>query len=397
MTTADRPLDVSRSSGSGNKTASTRDPTQPPLSPPSVDRRRPKGIWSLLTLALVMSQLLHFPCSGGGCGVSAAPTPDPATTSTSAPSFIVPLKHLQKRSHSGVTFWLRFQEELKASRSHLEWENTCGHNRTGLNPKRNRQAKRCKKRQMILQNLQIETARNLRHVQSEDKARTTTNPDQLATNNSKALDIMKRRKWTLHKVNYKFLPRLNNSSQQLNLRHVHRDLQFYVGAFSYLRHAKMHWDYANLQAESVLSEELLRMRTSARQVLCSVEGAINLTNLLYGRQPPSKARQQRQKKRQASPLVTYKIIPLKLMEKRLQQFKTPLVELHHQATLAASGAEVAPPPATNDLQVDALFVKMEFVQYLKSIRKILDGQRKQLCQKKSLQMVSGGKVKQIKS
>ncbi|XP_052857972.1 uncharacterized protein LOC128265797 [Drosophila gunungcola] len=374
MTTAARPLDVSRSrssSGSGSTTASTRAPTTVPP-PPPVDRRRPNRIILLVTLALIMSQLQQFTTSGGGNGVSAATTLE-----------TIPLKHLQKRS--AATFRLRFQKELNASSTHLEWENTCGHKWTGLDAKRPRQAKRCKKRQMILQSLQNETARELRNVQAEDKARTTTNPDQLATKNLKALNIMKKRRWTLHKVNYKFLPRLNASSLQLNLRHVHRDLQFYVGAFSYLRHAKMHWDYANLQAESVLSDELQRMRVAARRVLCSVEGAINLTNLLYG----SKGRHQRQKKRQTSPLLTYKIIPLKLMEKRLQQFKTPVVQLNHQATLAARGENVAPPPATNDLQVDALFVKMEFVQYLKSIRKILDNQRKQLCKKKPIQLAIG--------
>ncbi|XP_017041902.1 uncharacterized protein LOC108088566 [Drosophila ficusphila] len=401
MTTAGRPLDVIGSS-SGIKTASTWKPTEP-QPPPFLDRRRLNRICSLATLVFIMCQLQQSTPSGGGFGgVSAAPAPAPASPLESLPtpesldpmdSTLVPLKHLQKRDTS---FRLRFQREMNASSSHLDWENTCGGVWTGEVEKRSR-TKRCKKRQMILQRLQNQTARELGGVQTEDKARTTTDPDQLATATNKALNIMKKRKWKLHNINYKFLPRLNSSSQQLNLRHVHRDLQFYVGAFTYLRHAKMHWDYNNLQAESVLSAELERMRHSARQVLCSVEGAINQTNLLYAptaRQSQARARHQRQKKRGAAPLVTFKVIPLKLMEKRLQQFRTPVVELNHQATLAAQGQEVAPPPLASQLKLDALFLKIEFVQYLKSIRKILNRQRKDLCtEKKRIQVKNPNKIK----
>ncbi|XP_017074332.1 uncharacterized protein LOC108110005 [Drosophila eugracilis] len=398
MTTAARPLDVSRSrssGGSGNKTANTTTSTEPQPQPqPSVDRRRLNRIWLLVILAFTMSQLTS---GGGGCGVSAAPiTESNATNSSSnssSSSSSNPLKHLQKRSQA-VNFRMYFQQKLNASSVHRDWENTCGHKPTGLNETHNK-AKRCKKRQMILQKLQSQTGRELKSVQGEDKARTTTNSDHMAGVRIKALDISNKHKWVLHKVNYKFLPRLNISSQQLNLRHVHRDLQIYVGAFTYLRNVNLHWDLANLQAKSVLSDELDRMRKSARDMLCSVEEAINLTNLLYA---PNRQRAQKQlgqkKRRQAQPVVTYKILPRHLMEKRLQQFKSPLVQLHQQATLAARGEDVPPPQDTNDLEKDALFAKLKFVQYMKSVRKILSSQRKNLCKVRTLKMDQKQKLSQ---
>ncbi|XP_026847031.1 uncharacterized protein LOC113566277 [Drosophila persimilis] len=158
----------------------------------------------------------------------------------------------------------------------------------------------------------------------------------------------------------------------LNLRHVHRDLQFYVGAFSYLRHAQLHWDYSNTQTESVMSAELGRLRKSARRVLCSVEVAINATNRLY-------ASKGQKNSRRAVPLLHSKILSRELMEKRLQQFKTPLVQLHHEAALAARSLPAKQPTQSVQLAVDARFVKFEYVQYLNNAWKILARQRKQLC------------------
>ncbi|EDV46573.2 uncharacterized protein Dere_GG19156 [Drosophila erecta] len=385
-TTADRPLDVSRSrssgSGSGNKTASTRKPEepQPQPQPPFVDGRRLNRIWSLIKLVLLMALLQQPDLSGGGYGVSAAPS-QLATAPSS--SHLDHPKHLQKHARSAAYFRLTFQQELNASSAHLDWENTCNLKPTGLNETHSK-TKRCKKRQRVLQILQNQTGRELRGIQAEDRARITTNADKQATNNTKTLDIVEKKKWRFYKGNYRFLPRLNVTSKQLNLRHAHRDLQIYVGAFTYMRNIKLHWDLANLKAKSVLSDELDRMRKSAREVLCSVEETINLTNLLY---TPSRPRAQQprghKKRRQAPPVVTYKILSRKLMEKRLQQFNStvvPLVPLHQQATLAARGEDVpAPPDDLMVLEQHALFTKLKFVQYLKSIRKILAKQRRNLC------------------
>ncbi|XP_043949213.1 uncharacterized protein LOC108032949 [Drosophila biarmipes] len=383
MTAAARPPDVSRSrirssgsgcgSGSSSKTAGTRKP------PPSVARRRlPNRIWSLVTLALVMYQLQQFAHSGGGGGgVSAAPTPGSLASSNTT------LKHLQKRS--GVNFRATFQHLLNASSTHLDWGNTCNHRPTGLSEKHNK-TRRCRKRLMILQKLQKQAARELRGVQGDDKDRhTVDNMNRLANKSIKALDIRKIRKYKLHRVHYKLLPRLNNSSNQLNLRHVHRDLQHFVGAFTYLRNAKMHWDLVNLQARSVLADELGRLRKSARDMLCSVEDAINLTNLLY---TPARQRVRGQgaspkKRRQAQPAVTFRIQSRPVMENWLQLFRSKPVELHQQATLAARGVDVPPPPDSPNLKLDALFAKYEFVQYLKSIRVILSHQRRDLCKARS--------------
>ncbi|XP_017034615.1 uncharacterized protein upd3 [Drosophila kikkawai] len=357
MTTADCPLDVSTTASAGNPTV--------PLPPPVERRHHTNRIWWLLTLTLViMCELQQFAGGGGGggggsgvFGVAAAPTP----TETSSVA-----KRLQKRhGHPPATFRERFQLELNASNAKLDWVNTCGGKWHARRTQNKRTSNVCKKRQMALQSLQNQTGRELRTLQAEDKSRNTTNSiREVGTGTNKAINISKLRKWEFHRQHYKFLPRLNDSSKQLNLRHVHRDLQFYVAAFSYLRHAKLHWDYVNLQAESAMSADLKRMRTTAGRVLCNVEMAINATA----------QRRQRQ---------SFKVVPLALMEKRLQQFKTPLVQLHQQASLAARNEAVEPPPQSAKLPVDALFAKYEFVQYLKSVRRILARQRQQLkCRKK---------------
>lgn len=153
---------------------------------------------------------------------------------------------------------------------------------------------------------------------------------------------------------------------QLPLRRVHHDLQFYVAAFSYLRHAQLHWDNKNIRRQSVLSSELLRYRESSRQVLCYVEEAINATNLLYAVSP-----------RQRLQLPRIKTIPRVPMERRLSQFKTPLVELHHQAVLAASNKPAAEPQGLQML--DALFLKYQYFEYLKQVTQLLAQHRKKNC------------------
>ncbi|KAH8362388.1 hypothetical protein KR200_001199, partial [Drosophila serrata] len=370
QTTADCPLDFisSSRSRSGSTTASAGKPTVP-LPPPVERRRHSNRNWWLLTLALViMCELQQFAGGGGGgggaFGVAAAPTPE-TSSSSSSPTVVAVAKRLQKRhGHPPATFRERFQLELNASNAQLDWVNTCGGKWHARRTQHKRPTNVCKKRQMALQSLQNQTGRELRTLQAEDKSRNTTNSiRELGTGTNKAIDISKLRKWELHRQHYKFLPRLNDTGKQLNLRHVHRDLQFYVAAFSYLRHANLHWDYVNLQAETAMSADLKRMRTAAGRVLCNVEMAINVT------------------RRRQSPIggpSSFKVVPLALMEKRLQQFKTPLVQLHLQASRAARNEAVEPPQPSAKLPVDALFAKYEFVQYLKSVRRILARQRQQL-------------------
>ncbi|XP_017135798.1 uncharacterized protein LOC108151612 [Drosophila miranda] len=356
MTTAACPIDLSSSSDSRkSKTANTRE-RETTL---GESRSRLHRIGSLLTLAVLMYQLQQFAHPGSG-GIAAAPTPSPSLNAT----YLAPppdlLKRLRKRHNLG-NFRQRFQRELNGSITRVDWENTCGGNWTGPEDWV-RPAKRCKKRQLVIHALQNHTRSELRSLRAENKDTATT----------KAIDISQQRKWALHSGTYKFLPRLNASSPQLNLRHVHRDLQFYVGAFSYLRHAQLHWDYSNTQTESVMSAELGRLRKSARRVLCSVEVAINATNRLY-------ASKGKKNSRRAVPLLHSKILSRELMEKRLQQFKTPLVQLHHEAALAARSLPAEQPIQSVQLAVDARFVKFEYVQYLNNAWKILARQRKQLC------------------
>lgn len=139
-----------------------------------------------------------------------------------------------------------------------------------------------------------------------------------------------------------------------------------MAAFSYLRHAQLHWDSKNIRRQSVLSAELLRYRESSRQVLCYVEEAINATNLLYA----ASSRQRLQ-------LPRIKTIPRVPMERRMSQFKTPLVELHRQAVLAARNLPSAEPQGLQML--DALFVKYHYLEYLKQVTQLLTRHRRKSC------------------
>ncbi|XP_017097673.2 uncharacterized protein upd3 [Drosophila bipectinata] len=384
MTTAACPLDVG--SSRSIKTAIARaitepepEPQPPPPSPlpsPSL-RRSQRRSWSLLAFVTIMCLLLHFGIDGSGGGglrgVAAAPLQDTSASQQDSNSVEeVPViagspsqKRLHKRHHPNCSFRCRFQTELNASLEVLDWENSCGGNWTGREIKYKHRPNTNKKRRMILKGLHDQTNKELIILQDDDKNRRTTNSErELAKKYNKAIDLKQRERMALHKNQYNFLPKLNATSSQLKLRHVHRDLQMYVGAFSYLRHAKLHWDYANLQAESVMSADLERLRASARRALCNVEMAINATNRLFPAHVPAGHKLRRPMTRQ-------------LMERKLQKFKTPLVQLHRQATLAAGGAEMMPPNLHYDqLTKDALFVKFKFIQYLKSIRKILKKQTK---------------------
>ncbi|XP_062139273.1 uncharacterized protein LOC133847948 [Drosophila sulfurigaster albostrigata] len=363
-------------SNNNNKTANTRETTTATQTANAARRRPTISIKSftstqLLLLSIFMSQLHQF--AGGGIGLAMAapaPAPTPASLSVSVSASASPptaASHvrlrLQKREDT-LSFKQRFRLELNSSV--LEWSNGCGGNWTGpANESRVvRPQKRCAKHKKLLRTLQNKTGLELRQLKFENIHR----------HGNEAIDISKHDQWKVQSSQYNFLPRLNSSSKNL-LRRVHHDMQFYVASFSYLRHAQLHFDYENWQTQSALSAELLRYRTSARNILCLVEEAINATNRLYA---PSLNQSQQQ---HLSPGVV-KTVPRMAMEKRLLQFKTPLVELHNQAVLAAGNKAAAKPQEPHVL--DALFLKFQYIEYLKHLTKALAKQRsKRKCKAKT--------------
>lgn len=160
----------------------------------------------------------------------------------------------------------------------------------------------------------------------------------------------------------------------MQLRRAHHDLQFYVAAFSYLRHAQLHFDYEFLQRESLMSNELMRLRRSARNILCFIEETINATNVLYA---PSHNHHRIGKKRMVLGLI--KTVPRIPMEKRLMKFQSPLVEQHNQAVLAAKGESAIRPQERTLHKLDAIFLKYQYIQYLKQMTQLLAKQRKRNC------------------
>ncbi|XP_060662756.1 uncharacterized protein LOC132795858 [Drosophila nasuta] len=371
-------------SNNNNKTANTRETTTATQTANAARRRPTISIKSftstqLLLLSILMSQLHQF--AGGGIGIAmAAPAPTPASVSASAspPTAASHVRlRLQKREDT-LSFKQRFRLELNSSV--LEWSNGCGGNWTGpANESRVvRPQKRCAKHKKLLRTLQNKTGLELRQLKFENIHR----------HGNEAIDISKHDQWKVQSSQYNFLPRLNSSSKNF-LRRVHHDIQFYVASFSYLRHAQLHFDYENWQTQSALSAELLRYRTSARNILCLVEEAINATNRLYApslnqSQQGQQQQQQQQKQQLLSPGVvgSIKTVSRMAMEKRLLQFKTPLVELHNQAVLAAGNKAAAKPQEPHVL--DALFLKFQYIEYLKHLTKALAKQRtKRKCKAKA--------------
>nr|XP_002055086.2 uncharacterized protein LOC6631994 [Drosophila virilis] len=354
-------------------------------------------------LAVLMCQLQQLVRPGdGGSGLAMAapapapaPVPDPEATPATLSAILVDnvtsrsanRTRIQKRHYTSVSFKERFHRELNSSV--LDWSNGCGGNWTGSDEERNpvRAHKRCAKHKKLLRTLQNKTGRELRQLRTDNKLRQTVHSMKAQdTGSNQAIDISEHGIWKMHSSQYNFLPRLNASGQQLALRRAHHDLQFYVAAFSYLRHAQLHWDYENLQKQSVLSAELLRYRSSARTVLCIVEEAINGSSRLYA---PSPQKHQRHKKLS---LHQIKTVPREPMEKRLQKFKTPLVELHRQAVLAARNQPAAEPSKPHHL--DALFLKFQYMEYLKHMTQLLAKQRKRDCTSSPQQLATRPKSRQ---
>ncbi|XP_015016951.2 uncharacterized protein LOC6583978 [Drosophila mojavensis] len=358
-------------------------PRRPPQSTQSPSKWR-----SLLMLALLMAQLqelLRSGSAGSGAGLALALAVPAATAATAAAATAVappapaPLidsaaklaaerqtrrtRRMQKR-HESISFQMSFQRELRNTVP--DWSNSCGGKWIG--PDRWPRPVTVPRRQSCLHHKQrLRTLRNntrrelvqlrddnaLRHLEHSVKAQDT--------GVVQAIDISKHKTWSLHNSQYDFLPRVN-VSKQLSLQHAHHDLQFYVAAFSYLRHAQLHWDLENLQKQSVLSAELLRLRNSARLMLCNFEEAFNSSRLYAPNHKTHKT------------LRTVKRVP---MEKKLMKLKTPLVELHRQAVLAADGQRAEKPRQPDSL--DLRFVKYQYIQYLRHLTKLLAKQSKRDC------------------
>ncbi|XP_030245793.1 uncharacterized protein LOC115565007 [Drosophila navojoa] len=404
MTTTVAQLLASSSSSNNSKTGNTRKRRDTPTTTTttargarpqhqeqeqSARRRRPPqstqsaAKWrSLLMLALIMAQLqelLRSGNAGSGAGLALA-LAAPAATAAAAATAVAPpapqttplidsaaklaaarqtrrTRRMQKR-HESISFKMSFQRELRNTVP--DWSNSCGGKWTGPDrsppPVLTRRQRCLKKWLRTLRNktrrelVQLRDDNALRHLEHSVKAQDTAVVQ--------AIDISKQDTWSLHNSQYDFLPRVN-VSKQLSLRHAHHDLQFYVAAFSYLRHAQLHWDLDNLQKQSVLSAELLRLRNSARLVLCNFEEAYNSSRL----HAPNHR-----------PLRTVKRVP---MERKLRNLKTPLVELHRRAVLAAHGQPTERPREPNSL--DLRFVKYQYIQYLKHMTKLLAKQSKRNC------------------
>ncbi|EDW75120.1 uncharacterized protein Dwil_GK20003 [Drosophila willistoni] len=133
-----------------------------------------------------------------------------------------------------------------------------------------------------------------------------------------------------------FLPNLRaKKDKKLQLRNIHRNLEFYVAAFSYLRHAQLLADMESSNYESVISSDLERLRSSARSMLCNVDTTIMEINRL--------AVQAKRQKNNIIQKIPLKTMPKLTMERRLGNFKTDIVELHKLAIdVAKHGASIPP-------------------------------------------------------
>ncbi|XP_043071897.1 uncharacterized protein LOC6569546 [Drosophila grimshawi] len=374
-TTVGPPTASSNNTKTANTTKTTTTTTteaKPQL--PRSARSRPQTAAALLMLAALMCAV-----SGGIAAPAPAPAPaqlpatlgDPLASTSVVIHPTVNRTRLQKRHYNGGSIKARFYSELK--RTELYWSNACGGNWTGPASDTSvlRPHNRCAQHKKLLRQLQKKARSELNELRTNNKQRQQVNSLKAqVTSSNQAIDISKYRMWSVHSSKYEFLPRLNTTEHQLALRRVHNDLQFYVAAFSYLRHAQLHWDYENIQKQSVLSSELQRLRASARSVLCLVEEAINGTSRLYA--PIRK----NQRQKMAAP-ERIKTVPLHLMEKRLHQFQTPLVALHRLAVLVANNESAAQP--TKPFELDALFLKYHYMKYLKHITQLLAKQRKRNC------------------
>ncbi|XP_017869912.1 PREDICTED: putative mediator of RNA polymerase II transcription subunit 26, partial [Drosophila arizonae] len=117
-----------------------------------------------------------------------------------------------------------------------------------------------------------------------------------STEDHSGIDIRDMHMWSLHKYNYKFLPKLKPNST-IALKRWYRNMQTYVASFAYLRRVQINWDRQYLKRESNVAKELKKLLLSSRSMLCELETAVNRTYppLAPGRAGAAAAKQRRQK------------------------------------------------------------------------------------------------------
>ncbi|XP_075157203.1 uncharacterized protein LOC142230447 [Haematobia irritans] len=161
---------------------------------------------------------------------------------------------LHKRHMDFATYYRKTMNS-----DNIEWYNPCGGHHVDVNKKPKAKSKPPIKK--ILRTLKNATVRVY---------------NSLNVHELNAIVIRNMSMWDAHAQGYEFLPILNESVK--SLRRWHREMQYYVAAFYYLHRAQLYWDYNKNMKESQTSHELYLLRNNAREILCNIENAINITN-----------------------------------------------------------------------------------------------------------------------
>ncbi|XP_068159717.1 uncharacterized protein upd3 [Drosophila tropicalis] len=301
------------------------------------------------------------------------PTIDPVLSGTS--NNTLRLKRYSDKS-------LKEKFRLALNTTFLDWSQACGTPRSSVNKlnklkirEKIKTFKLHRKRQWLLKLMQNHTRFVYRDLHDDDLRRNISNVStDKANDDLKAFDYreMDSPAYDLFRSQYQnFLPSLRaKKDKKLQLRNIHRSLEFYVAAFSYLRHAQLLADMESSNYESVISADLERLRLSARSMLCNVDTTIMEINRLA-----VTAKHQKNNIIQKIPLKT---MPKLTMERRLGNFKTDIVALHKLAmSVAKHGASIPPQMLeTTQLPLDVRFVKYEYIEYLNDLLQLLNRQRK---------------------
>ncbi|EDW65293.1 uncharacterized protein upd1 isoform X2 [Drosophila virilis] len=325
-------------------------------------------MWSTLLLPLL---LLHFiymhaalamATASGGLTViegastssSTSSTTTSTTSTTSATSSMalstataVAASGQRKRHRKRNSSWYDYRN-YNENTTALEWMNPCGGSYYTSSATERRRAQRPKQ---IFNQLKRAAGTEYRELNS--------------TQEHKGIDIGDMQVWSLHKYNYKFLPKLKPNST-IALKRWYRNMQTYVASFAYLRRVQVNWDRQYLKRESSVAKELKKLLLSSRSMLCELETAVNRTYPAPVAAPGRGAAKQRR-------LMQLPQISRNDMNRRLKlrSKRRPgaAAETTTEAASAAS-AEAATTIGEAD-SMDMRFVKHHYYEFLRTMWQLL--------------------------
>ncbi|XP_043071896.1 vitellogenin [Drosophila grimshawi] len=265
-------------------------------------------------------------------------------TSSNTSSAVTAL-NLRKRHRKRNSNWYDYRN-YSENNTAVEWMNPCGGSYYTPSASESRRAQRPKQ---IFNQLKRAAGTEYRELNS--------------TQDHKGIDIGDMQVWSLHKYNYKFLPKLKPNST-IALKRWYRNMQTYVASFAYLRRVQINWDRQNLKRESAIAKELKRLLLSSRSMLCELETAVNRTYPM----PLTLGVSAKQRRQLQLPQISRNDMNRRL---KLRSKMRPAAAAAAAAATTTEAASVAATAIGEADPMDMRFVKHHYYEFLRTMWQLL--------------------------